>query len=240
MLTPSQRHRPEDLTMWSELEEADFVNGRRLLRSGKIEQSIDAIRDFEATGPCYASVSWGKDSTVLFDLLARAGFRSPVVWMTYGQATNPECRAVRDMSLTICPGMDYREVDVGEAEDMRDDFGPVNRLVGADRYILGIRADESGIRRMSLRHLGLDTGRACRPLGWWLMPDVFGYLAMRRLPVHPNYAMLGGGRWPREHIRTASIGGKRGDERGRAEWEREYYGDVLNRLSAATRCCPHP
>jgi phosphoadenosine phosphosulfate reductase len=180
-------------------------------------------------------VSWGKDSTVLFDLLARADFRSPVIWLTYGRATNPECRAVRDAMLSRRPGLDYREVDVGEAEEMRDDFRPASRTAGADRYILGIRADESRIRRMSLRRLGLDTGRACRPLGWWRLPDVFGYLAANGLPVHPNYAMLGGGRWPREHIRTASIGGERGVEHGRRAWESEYFGDVLRRLAAGAR-----
>ncbi|TXH99574.1 MAG: hypothetical protein E6Q76_19695 [Rhizobium sp.] len=60
--------------------------------------------------------------------------------------------------------------------------------------------------------------------------DVFAYLAFHGLPVHPNYAMLGAGRWPREYLRTAPLGGKRGDQFGRAEWEREYYGDVLRRL----------
>lgn len=235
MLIPSNRHRPEDIRLWAELEQSDRAHGERVLRSNHIKRSLESIREFESVGPCYASVSWGKDSTVLFDLLARAGFRGPVIWMTYGSATNPDCRLVRDAALTIHPGLDYREVDVGEDELMRDDFGPSRRLAGTDRYVLGIRADESGTRRMSLRRLGLNTFHACRPLGWWKLPDIFGYLAASSLPVHPNYAMLGGGRWPREHLRTASIGGDRGAERGRKDWEREYYGDVLRRTEHSTR-----
>jgi len=52
------------------------------------------------------------------------------------------------------------------------------------------------------------------------------------LPVHPAYAMTAGGRWDRKHIRVASLGGQRGAQYGRREWEREYYGDVLRRLEA--------
>ena len=42
---------------------------------------------------------------------------------------------------------------------------------------------------------------------------------------------LPGGRFPRDRIRVASLSGRRGDGMGRAEWEREYYGDVLRRLA---------
>jgi len=87
---------------------------------------------------------------------------------------------------------------------------------------------------MSIGHLGLDTGASFRPIGRWRQADVFSYLHHHHLPVHPAYAMLGGGRWPRRHIRVHSIGGERGTEHGRREWEQEYYGDVLRRIEAAT------
>jgi len=232
VLIASPRHRPEDLELWAELEGADRVSGARPSLAERVERSLHAIASFAADGPCYAGVSWGKDSTVLFDLVARLPVRIPVVWITYGDATNPDCRRVRDAALAIHPNVDYREIDVGESEAMRDDFAPAVQSTGTDRYVSGIRGEESGIRRMSLRRLGLATVHSCRPLGWWRLADVFGYLAVRGLPVHPNYAMLGGGRWPREHIRTASIGGERGVERGRRGWEEEYYGDVLRRLAA--------
>lgn len=235
MLIPSERHRRADLELWAEYEAADRIHGEWLSRSGKIERSIESIRKFATDGPCYSGISWGKDSTVLFDLLSCAGFLFPRIWLTYGKATNPECHLVRDCMLATHRGFDYREIDVGESEEMRDDFSPAVRSAKTNRYLSGIRAEESGIRRMSVRRLGIDTGNVCRPMAWWTVVDVFAYLAMRNLPVHPNYAMLGNGRWPREYIRTASIGGDRGTEHGRREWEREYYPDILNRLAASNR-----
>jgi hypothetical protein len=43
--------------------------------------------------------------------------------------------------------------------------------------------------------------------------------------------MLGSGRWQRERIRTAEIGDVHGTRMGRTEWEREYYPDILARIS---------
>ena len=229
-MMPSRRHTPADLALWSELEAVDTLNGERLIQSGKLKRSREAIREFVATGPCYAGCSFGKDSTVLFELIASSEPTVPLIWLTYGRATNPECAAVRDSMVARWPGVDYREIDVGESEQMRDDFGPAAASAGAARYVSGIRAEESGVRKMSIRHLGVDTGRSCRPLAWWTAADVFGFLAIAGLPVHANYGMLGGGRWPRKYLRTASIGGERGVENGRREWEHEYYPDVLSRL----------
>lgn len=232
MLIPSPRHTAADLALWAELEAADRAHYAAGRVAEKAERSIAFIREFAAAGPCYSGVSWGKDSAVLFDLVARSGVAVPCVWLTYGRATNPDCPTVRDAALARRPGADYREVDVGESEAMRDDFRPAEAATGATRYLSGVRADESGTRAMSIRHLGMDTGKAGRPLAWWTAADVFAHLAEHSLPVHPVYAMLGGGRWDRRHVRTASIGGERGDNRGRREHEREYYGDVLRRLAA--------
>ena len=65
--------------------------------------------------------------------------------------------------------------------------------------------------------------------------DVMAYLARFNLPVHPAYGMLGSGRYDRERIRVATLGGERGGGAGRREWESEYYGDVLNRIAAKVR-----
>jgi hypothetical protein len=99
------------------------------------------------------------------------------------------------------------------------------QAIGANRHLSGVRADESGVRKIRMRRWGLSTDRTCCPLGWWSKQDAFGYAAAKNLPVHPNYAMLGGGRWPRENLRVDGLGGVRGRGIGRAEWEREYYSD---------------
>lgn len=81
-----------------------------------------------------------------------------------------------------------------------------------------------------MRYHGMTTEQVCRPIGWMSEQDVLAIHAQWKLPTHPNYAMLGGGRWPRHRIRVDSIGSGFGKQYGGAEWEREYYGDVLNRL----------
>jgi phosphoadenosine phosphosulfate reductase len=229
VLIASPRHTKADLALWRDLEEADIAHATRTELVLRVREAANDIRDFART-PCYAGVSWGKDSTVLLDLICQSGVTIPIIWLRYGLATNPECYMVRDSMLRRWPDIDYREIDVGDSETMRDDFRPACESAGTDRYLSGIRGDESGTRKMSIRHLGIDTGRTCRPLGWWKAADVFAYLAYNELPVNAVYGMLGGGRWPRQHIRTSSIGGERGSNFGRAEWEREYYGDELRKI----------
>ena len=74
---------------------------------------------------------------------------------------------------------------------------------------------------------GDATPRTCRPLGDWSAVQVFAYLQQRRLPVHPAYAMSHGGRHDRRWLRVHSLGGVTGADRGRADWESHYYGDVI-------------
>lgn len=88
------------------------------------------------------------------------------------------------------------------------------------------------MRKMSVLHLGIDTGVSCWPLAKWKSDDIFAWCAIRDLPLHPAYAMLGGGRWARQHLRTHGIGGISGTNRGRREWEIEYYPDVLRSINA--------
>ena len=47
---------------------------------------------------------------------------------------------------------------------------------------------------------------------------------------YPVYAMTGGGRYDRYRLRVSAIGNPEGRGVGRLKWEKEYYGDVLNRI----------
>lgn len=242
MLIASPRHRPEDLRLWDEFAACDLVHGRNPSVRKKACRSLIAIRKF-AAAPCYASVSWGKDSVVLAHLVHRArvmwGYRVPLVWVRVEPIFNPDCLAVRDSFLSG-HDVDYHEIRV---ECARDESGihatgtlergfkeAVSRF--GQRYLTGVRADESGTRTVACRRLGLTGTNTARPLAWWSVADVFGWLARHDLPVHPAYAMLGAGRWERDHLRVSALGGRRGDGIGRAEWEAEYYGDVLRRIEA--------
>lgn len=238
MLLPSDRHTQADLDYWRDMEEADQIHGQRL--QPKADAAIKIMREF-ARQPCYVATSWGKDSVVLSHLLVLSGLQLPLVniWQE-GPKHDPDVARVRDAFLSRFQ-CDYRELHVSRQErEQRDtthdpalDIGikRAAELLGTRRYIGGTRAAESGARTLRARR-GIVVGCGCAPLSWWSDADVFGWLATYDLPVHPAYAMMGGGRWDRARIRVSIIGGAKGTQFGRREWEREYYGDVLRRLEA--------
>lgn len=232
MLIPSHRHTPADLDLWRELEEGDrayaLACADRLERLA--EESAAIIQQWCGGSGGFIGTSWGKDSVVLLHLAHRSGASAPLVWVRMRGRDNPECEMVRDAFLSRFPGAYHEREFVYEACGHDEHWAAVAREFG-DRRLTGLRMDESGRRAMSVRHLGIDTGRSCRPLARWTCQDVFAWLATHQLPAHPAYAMLGGGRWPREQLRTHGIGGQTAANWGRREWEQEYYADVLRRMA---------
>jgi len=247
MLIQSHRHTDADLVMWSELEAADRLHGRSRSLATKVDRAMNVIREFLVASPAYCSVSWGKDSVVVADLVRRVAPRVVLGNLRVVPSRNPHCDDVRDAFIAIRP-MKYREVVVdysavdrsiiGADYDRETDrlwragFRELEATCRADRHFSGVRGDESPGRLIRMCRWGESSPNACAPIGRWSLADVFGYLAANDLPVHPNYAMLGGGRWDRQHVRTAEIGDSHGRRMGRAEWEREYYGDVLARIES--------
>lgn len=237
MLSQSNRHTPEDLALWAELEEADQVYASLPTLAKRVDRSLSALQQFLSIGGAYAGVSHGKDSTVLWHLLWRLGAQVDL-WHLRPSNHNPDCDLVRDELLRRFP-MPYSEVpiDYGDLHARQLPDHELNKLTDqrwyasirqagepySGRHILGIRADESGGRKIRMMRWGESSPNACAPIGWWSTQDVFSYLAIHNLPAHPAYACLGGGRWPRDRLRVAEIGDTRGKGGGRAEWEREYY-----------------
>lgn len=240
MLIPSDRHTAEDLRCWGELQESDLFRSRDASFTARVRSASQAVAAFLADGDAYCSVSWGKDSVVCADLVLLACPTVPLVWVRVEPIANPDCGAVRDAFLRLHPSIRYHEI---VEHCMRDETGwhatgtlergvaQAAGLCGTRRHFSGVRADESGIRTLSAKVHGVSTAVSCRPLLHWDVGMIFAYLAHRDLPVHPAYAMLGGGRWPRDRIRVSSLGGRRGEEFGRSQREQEYYGDFLRRLS---------
>lgn len=246
-LIPSDRHRRDDLELWSELAEADRLAGARFLRSARLEESRRAVRAFVAAGQAYGAISWGKESLALAHLLQ---CEAPGVPLVHLRPTNhnPDCDAVRDAYFAAWPGQAYEEipVDYGRLHAARLPDHRLDRETDARWYaaieasearhggrrLTGIRSGESFGRMIRTLRWGLSTPNACAPLARWTLAEVYGYLAAHDLPVHPAYAMLGGGRWPRERLRVAEIGDTHGKGSGRRDWELSFYGDVLRRLEA--------
>ena len=238
MLIESHRHTKKDLELWKGYEEADLIYFKTHNMQDRIEKAINNIASFDVK--CYLGVSWGKDSVTTAHLVQAVKPEIPIVWVRVEPIKNPECIYVRDVFLSMFPQAIYDEVIVNCVVDrfgahatgtLERGFKSVYHKYG-DRHISGIRAEESGVRKVSRLTHGINTKRACRPIIDWSHKDVFAYLEFYQLPVHPAYAMLGSGRWEREHIRVASLGGKRGDQFGRTVWEKEYYPDVLRRHCA--------
>jgi len=228
MLIPSPRHRAEDLAIWREQEAADIAAGEP---SARVRRSLDVIRDFLARGDAYCGVSGGKDS-IATAALVRSVAPVRLVHIEAGVHANPDTRRVIEalpwpVEITH---IDYRGLNDSDAN--RVFFAAFDQC--GDRYFSGVRSDESTVRRMRFVRWGESTGRTCAPLSLWSESDVFRFLAAHDLPVHPAYAMNGEGRWPRRWLRVDELAGDGGAHRGRAEWEREYYGDVLRRADAAS------
>jgi phosphoadenosine phosphosulfate reductase len=247
MLIITERHTKKDLNIWKEYEEIDYINAKSFKLSNKEQISREEILSF-ATNPCYIGVSWGKDSVVTADIALRAGFNIPLVHLYCVPSHNIECDKVRDAFMKIYPSVRYEEivVDYGDIYarnlatndqdrltdiEWYDGFRRAGRLFGY-RHISGVRSQESNIRKLRMKRWGMSTVNTCAPIGYWNESDVFAYLEKYKLPVHPSYAMLGGGRWDREKIRVAEIGDIHGTGGGRSEWEREYYPDVLARIQS--------
>lgn len=232
MLIPSPRHNPADLALWAEYEEADRALGRAMIDrlESRFRETVNIIRDWDIGGG-YIGTSWGKDSIVLLHAAHAAKVGVPAIWVRMRGRDNPDCPRVRDAFLGRFPTT-YLEREFIYENCSHDEHWKAVAEEFGNRRITGLRMDESGLRKMSVLHLGIDTGVSCRPLAKWKSDEIFAWCAVNDLPIHPAYACLGGGRWPRKYLRTHGIGGNSGTNRGRAEWESEYYGDVLNRIQA--------
>lgn len=241
MLIGSLRHRPADHAFWDELFATDVKLVRKL--PPYVARARGALAEFVRGGGCYVGTSWGKDSVVVVHLARE--FDVPVVNLRCVPSRNPDCDLVRDAYLSRFD-CEYREelCDYGsiysqhlplQSHDVETDkvWNAAWRRVNKwrPRHISGVRSEESNVRRIRMMRWGESTKMTCAPIGWWPTWAVFAYLAAHDLPTHPAYGCLGGGRWPRDRIRVAEIGDSHGRGGGRAEWEAEYYSDVLRRIA---------
>lgn len=230
MLVDSHRLTDADRAVWAVWEAQDmrYPAGRLGAAARRAREAIRAHLERE---DAWVGVSWGKDSVVCAHLAQQVDPDVLLVWVTLPGHDNPDCEAVRDEYLADHGGQ-YQEIEA-DPVSLVDGWLPTGaRTSGYDRArdllgprrITGIRAQESSSRRQSAGVHGVSTANVCRPILHWRTEEIFAYLAQHGLPVHPAYACSDGGRLDRDALRVASIGGKRGAERGRRDWERSYYG----------------
>lgn len=235
-LLASNRHTKDDLRAWDALERQDKARAH-LGRLARLEAtSMQWIREF-GTEDAYVGVSWGKDSLVVADLALRVYPDIRIAWFPAGPIENPDCQLVRDAYLKERP-VHYDEIEASVSieswwghDGAQKAFEAAASMHGK-RYLSGIRAEESGGRKLRMLYHGVSTRRTCAPIGYWTTDDVYAYLAKYDLPIHPAYGCLWGGIYDRNRLRVGTIGGKGGAEFGRREWERRYYGQELDAVLA--------
>ena len=229
MLIVTDRHTKADLELYRDYEEMDRINA---VSPERLERSLRVIREWLDSHPETAAyTSWGKDSVVLLHLLSMTKRSVPVVYMRFTDRDNPDCVLVRDIFLKT-HDIDYHE-DFFEYREVRKSgahWKALQKKYGPYK-MLGIRNDESGVRKMVFLMYRESSIYSCRPLSLWKNREIFAYIQREGLPLSPVYGYLGGGRWDREHIRTHSLAGTSGDGFGRTEWEKEYYPDILARIN---------
>lgn len=239
---------PADLQAWRGYQRYDQAIGSLMNREE--QQAIQEIRSFHSTHPdCIVSVSWGKDSVAVAHLAWLADPRIPIVWVPAirkdGRCYEAEATfQVRDAFLDSHPGAVYQERpghprtprrgEPGFDQYMHDESKPQDQLKEQihEPHITGVRADESAMRRMSIRSRGLSSTHTSRPIGRWSGEQVFAYLETRHLPVHPAYAASYGGtldrRWLRVHsLRSPTITRLAGSApthfKDTTRWEDDYF-----------------
>lgn len=257
MLIRVPQHTERDLEAWRLESQGDPVVARSARHARRVDEAIAAIQTFAAE-PCYASTSWGKDSTVVAHLIATHVPHAPLVWVRREPVDQPYCDLVAEAFAQKVPSAQLHTIEVHcayvqapgdtaprwwalDPESSLPIFTARPKQVGfsraakrfGERYVSGVRADESSVRALGIRRRGLSTKSTCAPLGRWTADDVFAYLHRHNLPIHPSYAMNMGGMLSRARIRVGSLVGRHGQGFGRAEWERRYYGWRLAELRVA-------
>jgi phosphoadenosine phosphosulfate reductase len=270
VLIPSRRYSAADLAWWERRERVDRAvgKGRRLTRLEDeavacVLRFLDTCDAGEDGAPrCHASLSCGKDSTVLVGVLRelhrRHGVTLPVIYVRVSPHENPDnalvLAALRESCADALARLDV--IDLAAERDpatgewvgtgrLREGFDIAAKRYGAHR-VTGIRADESSDRQRrdaiarkwerlaGYKPDGTTTRYTCAPLTSWTGQDVFAYLASRDLPVHPTYACTFGGRLDRTRLRVATLGGWRGGT-ARYMHEQHYYGDEMEALGYGRR-----
>lgn len=171
----------------------------------RVHRSLDALTGLAGTW----AVSWsgGKDSAVCVDLAARA-WPSGRVIVSDNQADSAEIHRLVAAMAEIHPHLTYhiRESLQPDSADHAD----LRRLL--DRHeiagqVLGLRANESGYRRLIARTT-LRTGSYQSSARWggrpilcpildWSVHDVWAHTAAHGLPVHRCYQTGRDARSPR-------------------------------------------
>ena len=225
----------------------------------KVERAQQAIREgLKMMENPYVALSWGKDSEVTTHLAIAERPHVRVMFIN-GGCGYPETYALRDR---LVPEWDLNYIEINsQTEHWADylrrrglgvDLDPAKgtriaktswavkfaRANEHDGVIMGLRAEESGRRKIALLRGGVlyrvkaDRLWHCCPLAWWSVRDVWAYIVEHDLPYNGLYDHCDAV-FPRESLRggawTSTLGA---NYNGRLVWLRKYYPDLWARFAA--------
>jgi 3'-phosphoadenosine 5'-phosphosulfate sulfotransferase (PAPS reductase)/FAD synthetase len=150
----------------------------------------------EQTKKPYVACSFGKDSSVMLHLILQ--HRSDIVVRF---ASHPETRLLDNYDTVISfwleRGINYEEIycDGGLIKLKHHQRDSLN-IGNWDSFFVGIRAEESFGRRVSLKNYGmfhkLANGRIkISPMAWWTEKDIAVYVLSKKIPCLDKYKKEG-------------------------------------------------
>lgn len=222
-----------------------------------------ATRELEhaaTLGRVVVSMSWGKDSCALGDLACRVLGRVDMMHMACAHELPGGERVVEhfEQRATIheLPPLNSLEESVEWLKIVglphERERGAHQRIIqtrkrdrgedwatdhGYAVTVLGMRAEESVVRRRLFARRGLTYQRASghwasNPLGWWKVQDVWAYLVSRGVPWHPLYDAETHG-YTRERLRNGGWLYTDGAPDGWVVWLRHHYPEQYRALVTA-------
>ena len=218
-----------------------------------VEFAIREVEKASRIGNAIVSTSWGKDSVALCHLamgLPMVHLQSPyelpggehvVQWFRDNGAEIVTLQTRKNLYDYLAwlkeYGLGYEReshAKVGRARKA----GELSEWASASGYtvqLLGMRADESAVRRRVFRSKGVTYRRAdgnwiSNPLAWWTVQDVWAYLVLNDLPWHRLYDCETHG-ISRERLRNCGWLTVQGDVTDwRIPWLRKHFSGEYERL----------
>lgn len=230
--------------------------------SRRIERALSLIESAAAAGKIGVSVSSGKDSLVVLDLVRCVIPDVPAAFYDSGGETeypyNYEFCEMYDVDIItsevplakLCRDYGYWGHDAEVEKDDVDFFAfivgePAYRFIeehDLDITAMGLRAQESSGRRLSRKKNGLFYGTKSvpgrpnymhlTPIADWSHDDVWAYIAGKNLKYNPAYDLMADAGMPRAHCRVSPLLGASAAHLGRYSSLRRSHPDIFNRLAA--------
>ena len=179
-----------------------------------VQFALDEVAKALAIGKTLVSTSWGKDSVALCDITLRVNQSVPLVHLQSPYELPGGEHVVehfRERGAPIVTLQTRKSLDdyvawlqqygLGYERESRAKVGRARKAGELSEWastsghivqILGMRADESAVRRRVFRSKGTtyqraDGGFISNPLAWWTVRDIWAYLVSRDLPWHRLY-----------------------------------------------------